>query len=88
MKLFALTALLALAACSAMPTGPANPPGTNANTVEGIQKSCDDPNAEITYINGHEYMCGDKAMVQQSIQELIRQVQRATAAQLRGQHGA
>lgn len=73
MKALLLLAAVVLAGC-ATATAPANPPGTNANTLTEIQKSCDDPGQSVTFINGHSYFCGDYDTVQKSIQQLILQV--------------
>lgn len=72
MKALILALALSLTACATVSSGPQNPPGANANDVASIQKSCDDPNAEKTYINGKAYMCGDYDTVQSAITQMLQ----------------
>jgi starvation-inducible outer membrane lipoprotein len=83
MKALILALALSLTACATTTAGPQNPPGTNANDVASIQKSCDDQTVEKTYINGKAYMCGDYATVQSAITQMLQMIQK-----LQTQHGA
>jgi uncharacterized protein YceK len=64
---------LVVAGCASV-TQVANPPGTNPNTVAGIEASCKDASQTETWINGESYMCGPSAEVHDAIANLIQSV--------------